>query len=451
MTALVAVLNPQGVALAADSAATLEGPNTSKVYNTANKLFALSKHHPVGIMIYSSIDVMGLPAETAIKVYRERLGASQHPTIEAYAADFRSFLECNKELFPEDARQRACDRVAYEYARCISDFFQTEVGRLLDSAHTPQDCIERRKEILSNARKTLEEKTKPIAKVPKIAKGYIEKLLLEFVGPQLREDLWDVNWPLSEEEDKDITWILDACMFRDFKESVEPEDKTIELDRTHTLESSETGFVLAGFGETEFLPAIDGFEIAFSYEGFTRYKNPYGMPEKIAGTNRAIVVPFAQSDMVYSFMEGKNRDFNQVLFDGLKDFFLMHARNVTKIPGMTEAQQSAYLKNLWHLRESCADHFNGILRSWREGQIQPTLDAIEHLPKSELATIAEALVNLTIHKRRTSNALETVGPPVDVAVISKGDGLIWINRKHYFKPELNPHFFANYYQRSIPK
>ena len=39
---------------------------------------------------------------------------------------------------------------------------------------------------------------------------------------------------------------------------------------------------------------------------------------------------------------------------------------------------------------------------------------------------------------------ETVGGPIDVAVISKGDGFIWIERKHYFRPELNPHFFSNY-------
>jgi hypothetical protein len=41
---------------------------------------------------------------------------------------------------------------------------------------------------------------------------------------------------------------------------------------------------------------------------------------------------------------------------------------------------------------------------------------------------------------------ETVGGPVDVALISKGDGFIWIKRKHYFKAELNPQFFANYYR-----
>ena len=65
--------------------------------------------------------------------------------------------------------------------------------------------------------------------------------------------------------------------------------------------------------------------------------------------------------------------------------------------------------------------------------------------------MAEALVNLTSFKRRVSmGEVETVGGPIDVAVISKVDGLIWIQRKHYFDPSLNPQFFANYY-RNDPK
>ena len=49
-------------------------------------------------------------------------------------------------------------------------------------------------------------------------------------------------------------------------------------------------------------------------------------------------------------------------------------------------------------------------------------------------------------KRKMSMDAETVAGPIDVAVISKGGGFIWINRKHYFERELNPQFFANYYR-----
>ena len=74
------------------------------------------------------------------------------------------------------------------------------------------------------------------------------------------------------------------------------------------------------------------------------------------------------------------------------------------------------------------------------------MTVVHMLPKDELAAMAESLINLTSFKRRVSMEEETVGGPIDVAVISKGDGFIWIKRKHYFDRELNQQFFANYYK-----
>ena len=68
------------------------------------------------------------------------------------------------------------------------------------------------------------------------------------------------------------------------------------------------------------------------------------------------------------------------------------------------------------------------------------------LNKSELAEMAETLVNLVSFRKQVTMEAETVGGPIDVAVITKGDGFIWIKRKHYFKPELNHQFFSNYYR-----
>lgn len=48
MTAIVAVLNKHAVAIAADSAVTMG--DTHKVVNSANKIFTLSKYHPVAVM-----------------------------------------------------------------------------------------------------------------------------------------------------------------------------------------------------------------------------------------------------------------------------------------------------------------------------------------------------------------------------------------------------------------
>ena len=55
--------------------------------------------------------------------------------------------------------------------------------------------------------------------------------------------------------------------------------------------------------------------------------------------------------------------------------------------------------------------------------------------------MAESLVRMTCLKRHVTTDDETVGGPVDVAVITKGDGFIWIKRKHYFDASLNQHYF----------
>ena len=67
---------------------------------------------------------------------------------------------------------------------------------------------------------------------------------------------------------------------------------------------------------------------------------------------------------------------------------------------------------------------------------------VEFMPKPELAKMAEALIDLTSIKRKVSRGFETVGGPVDVAVLSKAEGFVWVKRKHYFPAELNARYFA---------
>ena len=67
-------------------------------------------------------------------------------------------------------------------------------------------------------------------------------------------------------------------------------------------------------------------------------------------------------------------------------------------------------------------------------------DMVEFMPKPEMAKMAEALIDLTSIKRRVTRGMETVGGPVDVAVISRAEGFVWVKRKHYFPAELNGRF-----------
>jgi hypothetical protein len=62
------------------------------------------------------------------------------------------------------------------------------------------------------------------------------------------------------------------------------------------------------------------------------------------------------------------------------------------------------------------------------------------LPVDEMAGLAETLINLQSLKEKVTKPSETVGGPVDVAVITKSEGLVWIKRKHYFDAEMNSRY-----------
>ena len=62
------------------------------------------------------------------------------------------------------------------------------------------------------------------------------------------------------------------------------------------------------------------------------------------------------------------------------------------------------------------------------------------LPVDEMAELAETLINLQSLKEKVTKPSQTVGGPIDVAVITKSEGLVWIKRKHFFDLGLNSRY-----------
>ena len=82
-------------------------------------------------------------------------------------------------------------------------------------------------------------------------------------------------------------------------------------------------------------------------------------------------------------------------------------------------------------------HLSDALKNYRMSNFVPIINLMIALPKTEMASMAESLVNITSLKRRISMQEETVGGPVDVAVISKKDGFVWIKKKQYYPAAIN--------------
>lgn len=103
MTAIVGVLNKHAVAIAADSAVTMG--NTHKVINSANKIFTLSKYHPVAVMTYNNAAFMGVPWDIIIKEYRKQLHDKSFPYLSDYIHDFIQFLHLRHFFCDERTQQ----------------------------------------------------------------------------------------------------------------------------------------------------------------------------------------------------------------------------------------------------------------------------------------------------------------------------------------------------------
>jgi hypothetical protein len=180
--------------------------------------------------------------------------------------------------------------------------------------------------------------------------------------------------------------------------------------------------------------------------GLPRINNKLNSDINIRQT--AIIIPFAQDEMVRTFMEGIHPDYNdviekllQALLQNYGKTILRHLKNK-----LTDGEIKALGKLLLEdANKRTFDYFNSEIKAYRENNISsPIVTMVSSMPKEELAVMAETLVSLTSFKRRVTPEVETVKGPIDVAVISKGDGFVWIKRKHYFSPELNPHFISRY-------
>ena len=216
----------------------------------------------------------------------------------------------------------------------------------------------------------------------------------------------------------------------------------------HVLNSQVTGIVIAGFGSKEMFPALQ----AFSVEGIANDILKHGRDTSVVVNMQTpgAIVPFAQKEMVSTFMEGIEPGYKRVVDGYLSTLFEQYPETlVDSIDALDNTERAALKGKLKEISNEVLNEFEQALKIYRtEKYIEPVVRVVAHLPKDELAEMAESLVNLTKFKRKVSMQEETVGGPIDVAVISKGDGFIWIKRKHYFEPGLNPQFFSNYYRET---
>jgi hypothetical protein len=427
MTAEVVIMNKSAVALAADSVVTIGGENgDKKTYNSVNKLFTLSKYQPVGAMIYGNASFMGVPWEVIIKSYRGELKDGAFPTVFDYFNNLSSFIENAPYLKDPDAQELEVWRAAFRTLLHVSNNAKSRCD--------------------ASAGATDSEKTT-------IADEVVDDWMKNFATATLLPNVDDHFVQSISDQFKDRLREAYEFAFRDtgITLSVHAKDTLPKLAARAIacgLIPADSGVVFAGFGASQIFPSVVTISPLLNVCDRFLYKVNKGKCFDVSLSAEAVLIPFAQQDVVNTFLEGVDPQLQSIFASSLSqilDELPNIALEALKVDSIGIDAEIDELRS--RMNKLKADLLKEIEGYKEQKHKTPLLDVIGFLPKDELAATAESLVSLTAIKRKMSLEIETVGGPIDVAVISKGDGFVWIKRKHYFKPELNPLFVETYFQR----
>ncbi len=434
MTCEIAVMNREAIALAADSAETVF---SGKVFPSAEKLFSLSRSQPIGIMIYGDADISGVPWETVIKRYRDKLGGKTYDNLSKYGKSFIEFLERNDDgLIPVEAQESYMSNVISECFEAIIE----DINRIM-SATFRQRATTTGEMLRTITRVTVNRYCDAINSVdmyPSIPTDYADKIRDEYVSNKDKYQEVFENLPISGFENKiqDIAVNIFTHNIRSIEAS------GIDFFDEYKPKYS-SGIVIAGFGEKDTFPSIVTYEIEgmlfnhLKYVHLEKKSKTVGVKKHSGG-----IVAFAQTDMVDQFLWGIDSNLENYLENLSMNLFsevcYKTIKNDRKITG--DDKKRIHRKFTQKLKSIKKQYGAKSLDSQFSRSYWPTLRVLSILPKDELAMMAETLVNLTSFKRRVSTVRETVGGPIDVAVISRGDGFVWLKRKRYFPAELNPSY-----------
>jgi hypothetical protein len=385
----------------------------------------LSKYNPIGILIYGNAEIIGTPWELIIKEYRKKLGSKKFDTVRLYALDFIKYLNL---YFSADDQLIALNGNLTSY---FTSVILAKIDSRIKSVTNEKEKISRIEinRIVDNSIQTTYLEIQGKENLDGIPKNYCNTLLIKY-DTEIDKVIDDVfkELPITSRARNRLRFIGANV----FCKAVFPNDIS--------------GAVIAGFGDKGKFPAVFAITVDQVVNNHLKYK--IINEAEISFEQPAWIIPFAQHEMVITFIEGVDPDFNNLLEGYLTEIFNEYPNVlVESLPELIGDKKKELVENLQKQGNEILSSLKTELKKFKKmNNIDRIVTMVEYLPKDELAAMAESLVSLTSFKRRMSLDAETVGGPIDVAVISKGDGFVWIKRKQYFKPELNPHFLANYYR-----
>ncbi|MCY1643554.1 hypothetical protein OVA30_15755 [Methylorubrum sp. SL192] len=405
MTAEIVIINQQAVALAADSAVTI-GKN--KVWKHANKLFSFGPNNEIGIMIYNSGDFIRVPWEVVVKEFRTHVGGRVFSTLRAFTDEFVGFVKSSKFSDPH-------------YELLSFGLIFADVMEKLNDNFDYENRVELQANLIADIRHQ------------ETALVNFAELPIPFEYEKFKKKFGSLIKSLAREEFK----------LRIGRQPLEVLTRFLfDIIRHEVHSEYYTGVVIAGYGRNELFPSVHHQIFDGKALGITRcWQSSKCVDLNAKGNPGAAIIPFAQSDMAHLFVEGIAPQYLKFLSETFSGVIKERSHNI--IDNLIGDPDQRLVEK--HLQDKESESMQNAFKAAFEGYrrkafINPILETIRALPKEEMAYMARAMVEITALRRRFASNVESVGGEIDVAVISKSDGFVWINRKHYFDIDLNPDF-----------
>jgi len=359
-------------------------------------------------MIYASADLLGVPWEIVIKAFRDHLGQKSFNSVKEYADEFFAFINGSQLLFPSAVR-----RSSYLHAARIAAL-QVIVPLAKDGS------VEDRRKRSDSAIVAESEKVAADAFAPGMDQAFADEL----VGSMLEELVELLRG-----------WLTGLNL-------VEPSDllQLARLGVMRTLKAPEkylgsTGLVFAGFGDHDVFPVMVEFKSCGLVD--SRHIARPGEEMAIDHSVPAWLSAFAQTSMSDTFLMGFSGDiFVSVMGAVRKEIAELVDAAATASGG--HAHDIADKANL--IEQAINRIGDAVLKEAESEHATPLRRVLSALPVDEMTELAETLITLQSLKEKVTQPSESVGGPVDVAVITKNEGMVWIKRKHFFDPDLNSRY-----------
>jgi len=413
MTSEVILMNRRGAIIAADSAVTVGRDPHPRYSKSATKIFEACDHGNVAISIYGSADVDQVPWELAIKQFRSAdRGSPLRAKVKDYAPALFTFLQSTPLLFNADVLEYQFKLKVTVAAMKIVEDIGTAVPSVRDSTVALPDRISRWNDRFSHE------------------KAYSDT---QSIVPCLTAK----NYANSHAKRAELLNSVKEVVDDDLAELVNIEQLTeLSIDYLFKLPwycLSSTGVVFTGFGSDEIFPSFTSFK-AYGHIG-NEFCFTQGSEQSITHTNTAWIEPFAQSSMINRFTDGFDDAQVERLESELRKQFPELLKSLLRQGATIDAAIASA-----EINRAVSTTVSAWKKSNWSTNFHPMRRVLASLSMGEMADLAETLLVLESLRERMTSPSESVGGPIDVAVVTKNEGLVWIKRKKYFDAQDNPRY-----------